>query len=133
MLNSLKLSFVELFLVHLLILRAALLGKKCKVAIYQVEQQVRDRYEVIPSTVRHQIKAMFACEYQITLKEPLFRSFNVPSLLIYVLNGETEINYFYFVQVVFVVRQIGRIANQNVVQFNVIECVASIVYQFNLV
>lgn len=82
--------------------------------------------------MRHQIKAMFACEYQITLKEPLFRRCNVLSFLIYVLDSETEINDFYFVQIVFVVSQIGRIADQYVVQFNVIEGVAGIVYQFNL-
>ena len=77
--------------------------------------------------MRYQIETMFASKYQITLKESLFGSSNMLSLFVHILDGETKINDFNFVQVIFVVSQIWGITYQYVVQFYVIKSVASLV------
>ena len=71
-------------------------------------------------------------ENQVTLKESFFGSLDVLSLFIYVLYCQSKVDNLYLMQEVFVVAELRRVPDQNVVQLDVVERVACVVDQLDL-
>ena len=71
-------------------------------------------------------------KYQVTLKESFFGSLDVLSIFIYVLYCQSKVDNLYLMQKVFVVAELRRVPDQNVVQLDVVERVARVVDQLDL-
>lgn len=80
-----------------------------------------------------QVEAVLASEDEISLEELLLDVWDVVTLLVRVLHGQSEVDDFYLVQEVFVVWYGFWHSNENVVELDVVEGVTGIVYESDLV
>ena len=98
-----------------------------KVAINEVEHEVAEGDKVVSSAVSDHVEGVHGGEDQVTLEELLFLGWNVLTVLLKVLLGETEVDKPDLVEGSLRVGQGLVVTDEDVVKLEVVESVASFV------
>lgn len=82
--------------------------------------------------MRYKVEAVFACEDQITLEESFADRWNVRAITSHEFLCKAKVDHLYLMKIIFVSSEGGRQADEDIVQLDIVKCIAGFMDDLDL-